>query len=234
MVRDILVTVPASYGYRRVHAMMERQGVICNIKTVWRIMRRKGWLSSTRQRCVRPERRHEGKVAVPRPNTRWASDITVIKAWDGKKGRLAVIIDCADRMILAWRFGRRITGEALCEMVREAVFRRYGSAREQAKGLEFLTDNGTEYKSHRLQKILGLFGIVRRRTPRRSPESNGVTESFNGGFKRDYVNQNDLTDLAIIALQLPSWFEHYNEVGPHGSLGNKSPAQFHRDWKAKN
>ncbi len=35
------------------------------------------------------------------PNRRWASDITGIRAWDGQKGRLAIMIDYADRMVLA-------------------------------------------------------------------------------------------------------------------------------------
>ena len=39
------------------------------------------------------------------------------------------MIDCADRMVLVWRFARRMTAEDLAEMLREAVFRRFGAAR---------------------------------------------------------------------------------------------------------
>jgi putative transposase len=61
-------------------------------------------------------------VQVAEPNRRWASDITGIRAWNGQKGRLAIMIDCADRMVLTWRFATRITAEDLAEMLREAVF----------------------------------------------------------------------------------------------------------------
>jgi putative transposase len=75
---------------------------------------------------------HKGQVRVAEPNQRWASDITGIRAWDGRKGRLAIMIDCADRMVLAWRFATRITAEDLAEMLREAVFRRFGEVRAHA------------------------------------------------------------------------------------------------------
>ena len=56
------------------------------------------------------------------------------RAWDGQKGRLAIMIDCADRMVLAWRFAKRITAEDLAELLREAVFRRFGEARTRHRG----------------------------------------------------------------------------------------------------
>ncbi|MBM4139792.1 MAG: transposase family protein [Nitrospira sp.] len=59
---------------------------------------------------------------MAKPNRRWASDIMAIRAWDGQKGRLAIRIDCADRMVLAWHFAKRITADDLAEMLREAVF----------------------------------------------------------------------------------------------------------------
>ncbi|MGH8003799.1 MAG: DDE-type integrase/transposase/recombinase, partial [Limisphaerales bacterium] len=143
-IKRILAGRPATYGYRRIHALLIREGIRANSKTVWRILRRRGWLSSTRSRSKRI-RRHEGQVSVPEPNRRWASDITGIKTWHGEKGRLAVIIDCADRMVLAWRFGRRMVSEELQEMVREAVFRRFGTETHRAQNIEFLSDNGSEY-----------------------------------------------------------------------------------------
>lgn len=85
-----------------------------------------GWLSTSRRRIIRSGRRHEGRVQVYEPNRRWASDITSIRAWDGQKGRLAIMIDCADRMVLAWRFATRMTADDLAEMLREAIWHRFG------------------------------------------------------------------------------------------------------------
>ena len=229
-IQQILLERPATYGYRRILGMLVRRGLHANWKTVWRIMRRHGWLSSTRQRIARPGRLHEGQVSVLEPNRRWASDITSIKAWNGEKGRLAVIVDCADRSVLAWRWERRMPSQALQEMVREAIFRRFGTDRAQARGLEFLSDNGPEYVCKQLRAVLQGFGMVACRTPYRSPESNGLAEAFFGSFKRDYVYQGELESVEDVGRKLPGWIQDYNEVAPHSALGMKAPAQFYGDW----
>ena len=232
-IERVLAGSPASYGYRRIHALLIRQGIRTNPKTVWRILRRRGWLSSVRNRSRRERRRHEGQVSVPEPNQRWASDITGIKAWNGEKGRLAVIIDCADRMVLSWRFGQRMLSDELQEMVREAVFRRFGNEKQKAQTIEFLSDNGPEYACRKLRKLLQDFGMVICRTPRRSPESNGLVEAFFGSFKRDYVYQKELPNLSVAARQIPEWIKDYNQVAPHSALGMKAPAEFYADWMSK-
>jgi putative transposase len=178
-------------------------------------------------------RRHEGRVSVLEPNRRWASDITGIKAWNGEKGRLAVIIDCADRMVLAWRFGPRMVSEEPQEMVREAVFQRFGNETWKAQNLEFLSDNGPEYACRKLRHVLQGFGMIVCRTPRRSPESNGLAEAFFGSFKRDYVYQGELESREAVARQIPVWIEDYNQIAPHSALGMKAPAKFHAEWMSK-
>ncbi len=50
-------------------------------------------------------RPHTGKIAVEQPNTRWASDITSIKCWNGQKLRFTYVLDCCDRSIIAWKAG---------------------------------------------------------------------------------------------------------------------------------
>lgn len=232
-IERILTGRPATYGYRRIHALLIREGIWTNPKTVWRILRRRDWLSSTRSRLGRTRRRHDGQVSVPEPNRRWATDITGIKAWNGEKGRLAVIIDCADRMVLAWRFARRMPSEELQEMVREAVFGRFGAEKEKAQHIEFLSDNGPEYACRKLRGVLQGFGMVVCRTPRCSPESNGLVEAFFGSFKRDYVYQGELENLEAVAQQLPEWIKDYNEIAPHSALGMKSPVPFYADWMLK-
>ncbi len=233
-IRRLLGASPASYGYRRIHALLKRHGLSCNPKTVWRVMRGQGWLATGRRSRARDGRRHEGQVRVAEPNRRWASDITSIRAWNGQKGRLAIMIDCADRMVLAWRFARRITAEDLAEMLREAVFRRFGEARAQARGIEFLSDNGPEYTSHRFRPFVRAMGLIPCHTPRRSPESNGLAEAFFGSFKRDYVYQACLETLEKVAHLVPQWIEDYNQQAPHSALGMRSPAEFYAEWRVKN
>ena len=144
------------------------------------------------------------------------------------------MIDCADRMVLAWRFAPRITAEDLAEMLREAVFRRFGEARSRAQGSELLSDNGPEYTSKRFRPIVRAMGLIPCHTPRRSPQSNGLAEAFFGSFKRDYVYQACLETLAAVSCQVPQWIEHYNQQAAHSALGMRSPSEFYAEWIVKN
>ena len=208
--------------------MLLRQGIQCNRKTVYHHLKRKAWLASHRRRTQRPGRRHEGKVAVLQSNQRWACDITTLKLWNGQKFRLAVILDCADRMILAWKLQPRLTAGDVCELLREALFRRFAQQRQHAKGLEFLTDNGPEFISEPCQQLLNQLGLIAGRTPCRSPQSNGLVESFFGSFKRDYLSHPPLETLAEAMKNIPAWITHYNEIAPHSALAMLSPTAFYQ------
>jgi putative transposase len=143
------------------------------------------------------------------------------------------MIDCADRMALAWRLGKRITAEDLAERLREAVFRRFGEARGRAQGIEFLSNHAPEYTSHRFQPLVRALGLIPGHTPRRSPESNGLGEAFFGSFKRDYVYQACLETLTEVKRQLPEQIEHYNQQAPHSALGMRSPAGSTRNGRSR-
>ena len=227
-IQQVLAQCPPSYGYRRIHALLARQGVHCNRKTVYQHLKRQAWLASNRHRTQRPGRPHEGKVAVLQSNQRWACDITTFKLWTGQKLRLAVIIDCADRMVIAWKLQVRLTALEVCELLREALFQRFAQQPQQAKGLEFLTDNGPEFISDHLQQLLTRLGLIACHTPCRSLQSNGLVESFFGSFKRDYLSHQPLDNLAEAMKHIPAWITHYNEVAPHSALAMLSPATFYQ------
>ena len=227
-IHAIMLHCPPSYGYRRIHALLLRQGIQCNRKTVYQCLKRKAWLASHRQSTVRSGRPHEGKVAVLQSNRRWACDITSLKLWNGQKLRLAVIIDCADRMILAWKLQSRLNTQDIGELLREALFQRFAHQRQQAEGLEFLTDNGPEFISDSLQQLLKKLGLMACRTPCRSPQSNGLVESFFGSLKRDYLAHQPLETLTQACQLVPAWITHYNTVAPHSALAMLAPVTFYQ------
>jgi putative transposase len=233
-IRKVLQVRPATYGYRRISAILKLMGVKCNPKTVNRYMALSLWLSTNRHKRQKSANLHEGAVAVPEPNCRWASDITVIKAWNGEKGRLAVVIDCADRQILAYRWDRRITGNTIIGIVKEALNKRFGKEIVPVKGtLEFLSDNGPEYIEKNLRDFLENTGFRVCNTPVRSPESNGIAEGFFKSFKRDYVYQNVFLNFEDLLDKIGVWIEDYNLRAPHSALGMLTPAKFYENWKVK-
>ena len=125
--------------------------------------------SNRRVSPPRAGRRHLGKVTVPQSNRRRAADITSLPVESGGKLRLAVVLNCADRMILAWRLLARILAEDVAERVREPLPLRFGADRRRALGLKFLTDNGPEFAADLLRELLSRLGLVACHTPRRSP-----------------------------------------------------------------
>ncbi len=60
----------------------------------------------------------------------------------------------------------------------------------------------------------------------RSPESNGMSESFVKTLKRDYARLAVLSDAETILAKLPGWIEDYCEVHPHSGLKFRSPREF--------
>jgi putative transposase len=73
-----LIAGQPTYGYRRIHALLRRQrreqgGAAVNVKRLYRVMKANGLLLE-RPTGTGEERRHDGRVAVDRPDTRWCSD----------------------------------------------------------------------------------------------------------------------------------------------------------------
>ena len=185
----------ATYGVPRVRAIANRDyGQKMSFYKVRRVMKEKNLLIE-KVSNPRKSREHTGKVMVPFPNTRWSSDITSIKLWDGTKVRFSYILDCCDRSIIAYRLGKRMQASDIELMLEQAIYSRFPKGPNSIKYLEFLHDNGPEYTELKLQKQLKAWGIKNCNTPTYSPQSNGMCEAFNGTFKRDYVYQNCLDDF---------------------------------------
>ncbi|WP_321948297.1 IS3 family transposase, partial [Burkholderia cenocepacia] len=95
-----------TYGYRRVWALLrrsrEQSGAPCiNVKRVYRVMR-EHQLLLRRPGVRRDKRRHDGRVAVDRSNTRWCSDGFEFRCDDGTPLRVTFALDCCDREAISW------------------------------------------------------------------------------------------------------------------------------------
>ncbi len=75
---------------------------------------------------------------------------------------------------------------------------------------------------------LQMLGLEPKSTAVRSPESNGIAESFVKTIKRDYISVMPKPDGLTAAKNLAEAFEHYNEWHPHSALGYRSPREYLR------
>lgn len=228
-----LVDCRATYGYRRIGALLNRtlQGMgksSVNHKRIYRIMRQNGLLL-TRHASKRPQLSHEGKVVTLRSNLRWCSDGFEISCWNGQLVRVAFALDCCDREVISHvATTGGITGEMVRDLMIESVEARFGSVARLSHAVEWLSDNGSCYTATETTSFAKDIGFISCFTPVRSPESNGMAEAFVKTFKRDYVYVHDRPDAKTVMSQLDQWFEDYNEYHPHKGLKMKSPRQFIR------
>ena len=139
------------------------------------------------------------------------------------------VIDACDREIIAWSAvaNAGVSGEMVRDLMVAAVERRF-STTKTPHPVEWLSDNGSAYIAKDTADMARALGLRLLFTPVRSPESNGMSESFVKTLKRDYARLNVLTDADAILAMLPDWIEDYCEVHPHSGLKFRSPREFIR------
>ena len=220
----------ATYGYRRVHAVLKRQALAAglkppNHKRVYRVMKVHGLLLD--RYVGGDERRHDGRIAVDERNRRWCSDGFEIGCDNGERVRVVFVLDCCDReamSFLATTGG--IAGEDVRDLMVAAVEYRFGQVNRLPVTIEWLSDNGSCYVAGDTRSFARDIGLEPRTTPLESPQSNGMAEAFVRTIKRDYVRVSPRPDAETVMRQLPAWIAHYNEVHPHKALGYRSPREF--------
>ncbi|HHY7848057.1 IS3 family transposase [Escherichia coli] len=222
-----------TYGYRRVWALLRRQAELdgmpaINAKRVYRIMRQNALLLERKTAVPPSKRAHTGKVAVKESNQRWCSDGFEFRCDNGEKLRVTFALDCCDREALHWAVTTGgFDSETVQDVMLGAVERRFGNELP-ASPVEWLTDNGSCYRTNETRQFARMLGLEPKNTAVRSPESNGIAESFVKTIKRDYISIMPKPDGLTAAKNLTEAFEHYNEWHPHSALGYRSPREYLR------
>ncbi|MCH6273063.1 IS3-like element IS2 family transposase [Escherichia coli] len=222
-----------TYGYRRVWALLRRQAELdgmpaINAKRVYRIMRQNALLLERKPAVPPSKRAHTGRVAVKESNQRWCSDGFEFRCDNGEKLRVTFALDCCDREALYWAVTTGgFDSETVQDVMLGAVERRFGNELP-ASPVEWLTDNGSCYRANETRQFARMLGLEPKNTAVRSPESNGIAESFVKTIKRDYISVMPKPDGLTAAKNLAEAFEHYNEWHPHSALGYRSPREYLR------
>jgi putative transposase len=143
-----LIAGQPTYGYRRIHALLRRQrreqsGAPVNVKRVYRVMKVHGLLLA-RHTGTGEERRHDGRVAVDRSDTRWCSDGFEIGCDNGERVRVAFALDCCDREAMSF-VGTTggVSGDDVRDLMVAAVEHRFGRVNRLPRPIEWLSDNGS-------------------------------------------------------------------------------------------
>ncbi|MEI7943143.1 MAG: IS3 family transposase, partial [Candidatus Riflemargulisbacteria bacterium] len=128
LIRECQEKSKQTYGYRRVHIWLERQGVYYNPKTILRVMNKYNLLSQVRRyRAYRRFGEHLHKYpnllnrefTATKPNEKWVTDITYIHTKQGVL-YLSMIRDLYDNSIVAYKTGTEQTTNLVTETIKIA------------------------------------------------------------------------------------------------------------------
>ena len=215
-----LATEYGRYGYRRITALLRREGWRVNAKRVQRIWRQEGLKVPKRQpkrgrlwladgSCVR--RRAE------RANHVWSYDFVFERTHDGRPMRMLTIVDEFTRECLAIDVERNLTSEDVMERLTDLFVRRGPST-------YIRSDNGGEFTATAVREWLDRLDVTTLYIEPGSPWENGYIESFNGKLRDELLDGEIFYTLMEAKVLTERWREHYNRFRPHSSLGYRPPA----------
>lgn len=207
------------FGYRRLHALVKREGIHANHKRVHRLYREAGL-------AVRRRRRRHGvmvereQLALPSaPNEVWSMDFVMDALSNGRRLKCLTIVDDFTKESIDIVVDHGISGLYVARVLDQAArFRGYPKA--------VRTDQGPEFTSRVLDQWAYAKGVTLKLIQAGKPTQNAYIESFNGKFRDECLNEHWFTSLAQARAVIGAWRQDYNEARPHTALEYRSPAEF--------
>ncbi len=162
-------------------------------------------------------------LIINAPSQAWASDFTYLPYFNNKFLYLATIIDCYTKEIIAWNLSVRHGARFIIEALNEAINKRKSPA-------IFHSDQGSEYKSKNLNKILKANKIKLSMSKKASPWQNGFQESFYGKFKLELGHPKCYETLGELMEAIAGQIYYYNNKRIHTAI-KCPPAVFYQRCK---
>lgn len=207
------------FGYRRLGIFLRRQGIRINDKKVLRLYRSEGLLLPRKRPRKRLFRRPRSLVAVVRPRQRWTMDFEMDFLSTGRRLRTLNVVDEFTRVCHAILVDTSIGGRRVVRLLDEL---------EQTVGLPecIVIDNGTEFTSRAFLAWAAAKNVEPHFIDPGKPVQNCYVESFNGKFRDECLNAQWFLTLDDARRAIEEWRVDYNEVRPHSSLDERTPAEF--------
>jgi len=215
------------YGYRRVHALLKRDGQTVNRKRVVRVWQKFG-LQVPRSKKIR-KRVREPQPVMPvasRPNEVWTYDFVFDRDAAGRRLKLLTLMDEFTREGLAIRVGRAFKSGQVKEVLAEV-----GAKRGFPQFIR--SDNGSEFIAGIIKEFLAENNVKAAYIEPGSPWQNGKGESFNGKFRDECLRMEVFGNWLEAAVVAEKWRKFHNSERPHSSLGYQTPDEFKQDWEKR-
>ena len=201
-----------TYGYRRVHIWLERQGVHRNPKTILRVMQKYDLLSAVRRKKYRNYgdllHRYPNLLnrdfKTDRPNQKWVTDISYIKTQQGTL-YLSVIRDLYDNSIVAYKTGTEQNINLVLNTIKAARKKEKVTAE-----LQLHSDQGFQYTSHGYFKLTQSYGITPSMSRRGNPYDNAMAENFFSILKTECIYRTKLKTYEDARILISEYIHFYN------------------------
>ena len=201
-----------TYGYRRVHIWLERNGIHKNPKTILRVMQKYNLLSVVRRRRFYKYTEHIHKYqnlwkqdfTAYRPNQKWATDISYIHTKQGVL-YLSVIRDLYDNSIIAYKTSTQQTISLVLDTIKAAKRKEKVTAE-----LQLHSDQGFQYTSTAYFKLTQLYNITPSMSSRGNPYDNAMAENFFSILKSECINRVKLKTYEEARLLIGEYIRFYN------------------------
>lgn len=218
-IRQLAMKHPG-FGYRRIWAMLRREGTMINLKKVYRL-----WKS---EKLSLPKRRPHKKRAKPTigimpkaeyANQVWTYDFVFDQSLSGRSLKMLTLIDEYTRECLAVEVGVSMTSEKVRSILQRVCV-------EKGFPEMMRSDNGSEFIAQAVNNWLSENGIKPLFIEPGKPWQNGKCESFNGKLRDECLSREWFSSVKEAQVVIEKWRKFYNEERPHSSLEYLTPSEF--------
>lgn len=234
--REVLTTLAANhptYGYRRLTALLGRQGWQVNHKRIQRLMQQMGLQRPVKRRKTRttnsdhPFPRYPNLVRdeeAQQPDAIWVADITYVRLERGFV-YLAVIMDVFTRAVRAWHLSRSLDHHLTLKALRRALASgRCPLIHHSDQGLQYACQDYTDLlRENHVHISMAAVG---------KPEENGFAERLMRTIKEEEVDLSEYTDFHDAYQRIGRFLDDvYTRKRIHSALGYLTPAEFETHWR---
>ena len=213
------------YGYRRIRALLAREGWHISRKQVQRIQRTEGLKVRPKPQRIPRQGNSTGlPTHATHRNHVWTWDFIFDRTDKGSTLKMLTMLDEYTRQCVAIRVERPIRSEQVLATLWQAMTT-YGIPQH------IRSDNGSEIIAQKIQHWLRENQIKTLYIDPGSPWQNGYIESFHSRFRDECLNREWLLNLHEARVVIEDWRQYYNTERPHSQLGYLSPECFINNQK---
>lgn len=212
MIKECQQKCGKTYGYRRVHIWLERQGIYHNPKTILRVMQKYNLLSVIRRKRYRKYGEYLHKYPnllnrdfnTTKPNKKWVTDISYIHTKQGVL-YLSIIRDLYDNSIVAYKTSTNQTVNLVLSTIRLAKKKEKVTAE-----LQLHSDQGFQYTSNQYFKLTKEYGITPSMSRRGNPYDNALAENFFSILKTECIYRKKIKTFEEARNLIDDYIYFYN------------------------